>query len=154
MLRVTPVTATAFGSAVCTVTEQAAVLPPSTVVTVIVAKPAAMAVTVPLFTVATLVLLEDHVTALFVALAGLTVSIRFAVYPMLKVSVDWSSVTPVTDIGESSEGSLQVVRQKIAKMMVNTLVKRSDFRLFKPNKLGGGGVKVITTHCKFLFVIK
>jgi hypothetical protein len=45
-----------------TVTLQEAVLFPSTVVTVIVAVPLALAVTVPPFTVATVVLLDDQFT--------------------------------------------------------------------------------------------
>jgi hypothetical protein len=64
-----------------TVTEQVAVLPPSTVVTVIVAEPAATALTVPLLTVATPVLLESHATFLFDALPGETVATRVAEPP-------------------------------------------------------------------------
>jgi hypothetical protein len=53
-----------------TVTSQLAVLPPSRVVTNIAAVPALRAVTVPLLTVATAVLLLLHVTFLFAALDG------------------------------------------------------------------------------------
>jgi hypothetical protein len=57
-IRLTPVTP------MTTVTSQVAVMPPSTVVTVIVAEPAAMALTRPeLETVATLGALLDQVTA-------------------------------------------------------------------------------------------
>ena len=57
----TPVTRTVAEAV--TVTAQTAVLAPSTVVTVILAEPAATAVTKPLaLTVATAVLLELHVT--------------------------------------------------------------------------------------------
>ena len=53
-----------------------AVLPPSVVVTVMTALPWLTALTKPVaFTVATAVLLEDHVTLLSVAPAGLTVAI-------------------------------------------------------------------------------
>jgi hypothetical protein len=72
LFRLTPVTETAFS---LTVTEQVAFLPPSLVVTVIVAVPAALAVTKPAEdTVATVVLLEDQVTDLSVALEGVTVA--------------------------------------------------------------------------------
>ena len=71
---VTPVTEITFA---VTVNEQVAFLLPSTVVTVIVAEPAVFAVTTPeVETVATLVLLDDHVTDLFVALDGETVAVR------------------------------------------------------------------------------
>ena len=63
-----------------TVTVQDAVLPPSFVVTVMVAVPAATAVTLPFAsTVATAVLLEVNVTVLLVALSGFTVITIFAV---------------------------------------------------------------------------
>ena len=65
-----------------TVIMQEAVLPPSLVVTVIVAVPAFFAVTTPEpDTVATVVLLEDHVTFWFVALDGAIVAIRLCVSP-------------------------------------------------------------------------
>jgi len=65
-----------------TVTEQVSVLPPSLVVTVIVAEPAATAVTTPSFaTVAFAGSLVDHVTALFVAFLGSTVGVRVADFP-------------------------------------------------------------------------
>jgi hypothetical protein len=74
LLRLTPVTETV---AELTVTEHFAVLPPSFVVTVIVAEPAVFAVTTPEDdTVATEVLLDDHVTDLSVALAGETVAVN------------------------------------------------------------------------------
>ena len=79
----TPVTGT---TAAWTVTEQAAVLLPSTVVTVIVAVPAFFAVTTPLEdTVATFVLLDVQVTSLFDALEGETVATRFWVSPSVRV---------------------------------------------------------------------
>ena len=58
-------------------TEHVAFLPPSVVMTVIVADPAAFAVTTPdEETVATDVLLDDQVTDLSVALEGVTVAVR------------------------------------------------------------------------------
>jgi hypothetical protein len=74
LFRLTPVTETTLA---LTVTEQVAFLPPSLVVTVIVAVPAALAVTKPEEdTVATVVLLEDQVTDLFVAFDGETVATK------------------------------------------------------------------------------
>jgi hypothetical protein len=59
-----------------TVIAEVAVLLPLTVVTVMVAVPAALVVTNPfVFTVATAVLLELHVTSGFVALLGETVAV-------------------------------------------------------------------------------
>ena len=79
----TPVTATVAG---LTVTEQVAVLPPSVVVTVIVAVPAFFADTTPEEdTVATVVLLDNQVTDLSVALDGLTVAVNVCVSPSVIV---------------------------------------------------------------------
>ena len=89
---VTPVT----GTEVTTVTAQVSVLLPSCVVTVMVAVPTAMAVTVPLFTVAMAVLLLDQVTFLFVAFSGSTVGVSVSVSPMPIVVVVRFSVMPVT----------------------------------------------------------
>ena len=56
--------------------QVALLLLPSAVVTVIVAVPGALAVTKPLLlTVATVVLLDFHVTFLFVVLLGVTVAV-------------------------------------------------------------------------------
>lgn len=63
--------------AAVTLSAQVAVLPPSVVVTVMVAVPALFAVTMPdEETVATDVLLDDHVTLLSVALEGVTVAVK------------------------------------------------------------------------------
>ena len=71
-----------------TVTEQVAFTPlPSLALQVIVAVPAALAVTRPeLLTVATFVLLDDHVTLLSVALLGYTVAVSCFVFPTSIVS--------------------------------------------------------------------
>ena len=79
-----------------TVTSQVAVLPPSSVFTVMVALPAFIAVTLPFDTEATELLLDDHVTFLFVALSGLTVAVRVSSSPSVRVADDLSNVTPVT----------------------------------------------------------
>ena len=74
LFKLTPVTATVWG---WTVTAQVAFSPPSFVVTVMMAEPAVFAVTTPEpETVATDVLLEDHVTDLSVALEGVTVAVK------------------------------------------------------------------------------
>jgi len=73
-----------------------AVLLPSWVVTVIVAVPAALPVTVPPFTVAMPVLLLDQVTVLFVALLGATVATSVSDAPTLIEVTVLLSVTPVT----------------------------------------------------------
>ena len=105
MFRLTPVTETV---AALTVTEQVAVLPPSFVVTEIVAVPAFFAVTTPLEeTVATVVLFEDHVTFLFDAFEGATVATSVSVSPSVKVNVVLSRVTPVT----ATSGALTVTVQ-------------------------------------------
>jgi hypothetical protein len=92
-IKLTPVTAP-------TVTSQIAVLPPSTVVTVIVAAPAAMALTRPeLETVATLGLPLNHVTARFVAFAGEMVAVSWSVSPGASWSVALLRATLLTGIG-------------------------------------------------------
>lgn len=75
-------------------------MPPSVVVTVIVAVPAVFAVTKPEDeTVATDVLLEDQETDLSVALDGVTVADNVWVSPTVIVRLDWFRLTPVTAIG-------------------------------------------------------
>ena len=83
-----------------TVTAQSAVLAPSVVSTVIVALPAAFAVTLPFVsTVATAVLFDDHVTALLVALEGAIVAVNCCVPPTVKAALTGATLTPVTGIG-------------------------------------------------------
>ena len=63
-----------------------------------VAEPADLAVTTPeVETVATDVLLEDHVTALLVAFDGETVAARVAVLPSSRLNEVLSNDTPVTE---------------------------------------------------------
>ncbi len=91
LFSVTPVTE------VLTVTSQVAVLPPSAVVTLIVAVPFAFAVTTPsLVTVATPVSLLLHITFLLLASLGMTVAVRYKVPPFSIVALVLFSVTPVT----------------------------------------------------------
>ena len=68
-------------------TSQVSVLPPSCVVTVIVAVPTPIAVTSPFSsTVATPVLLLSQVTFLLLALSGFTVAVRVSLLPTVRVS--------------------------------------------------------------------
>ena len=91
---VTLVTGTDF-----TVIEHVAVLPPSAVLTVIVAEPTLLAVIVPSeATEATSGLLDVHVTSLFVAFEGLTVAVRLEVSPLLIVREERLRDTPVTEM--------------------------------------------------------
>jgi hypothetical protein len=85
-----------------TVTVQVAVIPPSTVLTVIIAFPAATALTTPVAeTVAIAVLLLLHVTFLFVALVGETVAINVSVPPTVRLVDVLFKVTLATEIGET-----------------------------------------------------
>ena len=88
----TPVTGITF-----TVTEHVAVFPPSEVLTVIVAVPALLAVTVPLEeTVATSGLLDAQVTSWSVASEGLTVAMSWELSPLFNVREVLLIDTPVT----------------------------------------------------------
>jgi hypothetical protein len=82
-----------------TVTAHEAVAPPSAVVTVMFAVPGPTAVTTPPLTLATPALLDAHVIAGFVALAGMTAAVRLAVTvsPRVKPSADALRLTLVTD---------------------------------------------------------
>ena len=80
-----------------TVTLQAAVLPPSAVVTVMVASPTALPVTLPLLsTVATPVLEDFQVTFLLAALEGDTVAVSWVAPLTFTVAEVLFSDTPVT----------------------------------------------------------
>jgi hypothetical protein len=94
-LILTPVTAIVAGF---TVTEQAAVFPPSTVVTVIVQEPTPNGDTTPLLlTFATKLFDELQITLLFVAFEGLTVAVKFPIDPpAVNVIEDLSKLTLVT----------------------------------------------------------
>jgi hypothetical protein len=80
------------------VTRVVAVYPPSTVVTVIVAVPARIAVRSPVLLTVTDDDDEDHVKAGFVAFGGITVAVSCVWVPRLSVMFLLSIVTPVTDI--------------------------------------------------------
>ena len=84
------------GSLLFTFILQESVCPPSFVVTVMVASPSAMPVTLPPSTVATPKSSVVHMTALSVASAGATVAVRVNSSPITIVLVVSLSVTPVT----------------------------------------------------------
>ncbi len=86
-----------WDDAAITVTVHVAVLLPAWVVTVIIAVPTALPVTVPLLTVATLVLLLDQFTVLFVALLGVTVAVSVSVPPTEMLVDALFRLTPLTD---------------------------------------------------------
>ena len=79
-----------------TVTVVVAVILPSTVSTIIEVVPAFIAVTVPLLTVATLGVVDFHVTFLFVAFDGCTSAVRVLLSPSFSFKVFGVKVTPVT----------------------------------------------------------
>ena len=86
-------TATAFAS---TVTAQVAVLPPSVVVTVMVAEPAFTPVTTPSATDATASSELLQLTLLSAASSGLTVAVSVTLSPSLMVTSTMSRLTPLT----------------------------------------------------------
>jgi hypothetical protein len=93
----TPVTATV---AVVTVITDVAVYPPSAVVTVIVAVPAAIPDTTPAVLIdATAVLDEAHVTDVLVAPDGAIVAVSVCVLPIATEAVVGLTLTPVTGVG-------------------------------------------------------
>ena len=80
-----------------TVTEQVAVLPPSAVVTVIVADPGLTAVTLPLPSTVAISVAEDfQLTDLLVALSGDTVAVSVSDPPSTRLRLVLLSDTPVT----------------------------------------------------------
>ena len=81
-----------------TVTEQVALFPPSSVVTVMVVDPALTAVTFPSMTVATPASALLHLMFLFVALSGLTVAVSKALFPSSRFMDSGLSDTDVTGI--------------------------------------------------------
>ena len=105
--KVTLVTGTTTGSGSPTVTTHLAVFWPSSVVTVMVASPAATAVTTPSFTVAMASSLLAQLTFLLVAFAGAMVVAKVAVSPIFRAASFLSKVTPVTGTTTGS-GSLTV----------------------------------------------
>ena len=96
-MRVPPMVASitlGFGAGAFTVTVQVASLSPT--LAVMVASPAATAVTTPFSTVATAGSEDSQVTVLSVALSGLTVAAKVAEPPISRVSSLLSSVTDST----------------------------------------------------------
>jgi hypothetical protein len=111
-----------------TLTAQVAVLPPLSVVTVMVALPAATALTTPFVTVAIEGALLLHVTLVFFAVDGVTVAVKTASPPTIRLRVGVSSFTPVTAPGLFPLGfsRSQLELRSIAK---TSAVKRNLFLL-------------------------
>ena len=106
-----------------TVISHTAVLFPSTVVTVIFAFPSPTALTTPLFTVATFVLSELHVTFLFVALLGVIVATNVTVSPIFNSSFCEFNVTFSTFITSGSGSSSgKTVISHVAVLFPSTVV--------------------------------
>ena len=104
------------GGTPVTVTRQIAVMPPSAVVTVMVAVPGATAVTLPLpSTVATDKLSLLHVTFLLVASLGVMVALRITVPPTVRLALVLFSVTPVTE-------TVAVVTVRVAAWLVTSVL--------------------------------
>jgi hypothetical protein len=92
--KVIPVTATSFAA---TVTVQVADLEPSVVVTVIVVEPALTAVTLPLLSTVAMFESDDfQLTALLVALSGVTVAVKVSEVPSVRLMEALLMLTPVT----------------------------------------------------------
>ena len=94
-----------------TVTIAVVVLPPSIVLTVMVAVPTDTALTTPCaLTVATAVLLLSHVTFQLVAFSGNTAAMRRSVSPTVSVNVLLFNLTPVTDTSFSEHAASPSIR--------------------------------------------
>ena len=79
-----------------TLIRQKSLYPPSSVCATITVEPGLSAETVPLSTVATLLLIEDHKTFLFVAVSGFTTAVKVKLSPTPTISLSDESVIPVT----------------------------------------------------------
>jgi hypothetical protein len=102
------------------------------VLTVIVAVPAATAVTTPLpLTVAIAVSLLVQITFLFVAFAGVIVAVRVSVPPGSRDSVVVSRLTPVTATSSFPEGFSQAVTHSVIRHNAVSRAKPAPAFLFK-----------------------
>ena len=150
LFRPTPVTATV---AAVTVTLQVAVLDPSTVFTVIVAVPAAFAVTRPEEdTVATAVLPDDHVTFLFVAFDGATVAVSVSVSPTVSDKLLLFSVTPVTATVASVTVTLHVAVLDPSAVLTVIVAEPAAFAVTRPEEETVATDILLDDHVTFLFV--
>ena len=121
-----------------TVTAQVSFLPPSAVVAVMVAVPAATPLTLPFSsTVATDVSLLLHVTFLLVASEGATLAVSVVVFFASIETVLGDTVTPVTATG-SSASSMVTVSALSLERTVNRFALSSY-----PRYLGLSGVEAV-----------
>lgn len=137
-----------------TVISQVALrLVPSVVVAVIVAVPRPFAVTKPLpLTVATLVLLEVHVTAGLVALPGVTVAVNWTVSPLFSVAVVLFNVMPVTNRGFTV--TWQVALLLLPSAVVTVIVALpTDFAVTRPVLLTVTTAVLLDDHVTVLSVV-
>jgi hypothetical protein len=104
---VSPPVTTGAPSRAFIVTVQVALFPPD--VAVIVAVPTTLPVTTPLLTVAILVLLELHVTVLFVAFDGFTVAVNVSVASISIVVLVLFKLTDVTSIAPATNDLFEVL---------------------------------------------
>lgn len=102
------------GVSFVTVTMQASVKPPSSVLAVIVAVPSATAVTMPSSIVATPSFELLHTTVVTVALEGTTAAVNVPVVPSFNSNAVGLTVTPVTETVSTSSSS-QATKVKVAR---------------------------------------
>ena len=132
-----------------TVTTQDAVKPPSSVVTVMVAVPALMPLTVPLFTVATLASLVDQLMFLLVALLGDTVAVRVVFAPVSRLALVLFKDTPVTEIGLTWTSQVAV---KPPSSVVTVMVVSPGFNAVTTPSLTVATASLLEDQVTFLFV--
>ena len=118
------------GASFVTVTEQVAVNPPSSVLTVIVAAPSATAVTTPLSTVATFSSEVLHVTDVTAALEGATVAVKEPVVPTFSSKEVGLTVTPVTVSSSTSSSSEQAVNENAIIVVMKASNTNLNFFIF------------------------
>jgi hypothetical protein len=151
LLRLTLVTGTGAAVAAVTVTAQVAVLFPSAVVTVIVAVPADLAVTVPPDTVATSELLVVQLTFLFVASPGLTVAVRVSVPPAARERLVLFRLTPLTDTAADATVTVQVAVLFPSAVVTVIVAVPADFAVTVPPDTVATS-ELLVVQLTFLFV--
>ena len=140
-----------------TVTWQVAVFPPSSVVTVIVAKPALLATTFPFWsTVAISELLDDHVTFLFVASSGKTVACNVLFVPTFNLIACKSKFTLTTFLSPDSASFVTVTLQETvippSSVVAIIFATPSDFPVTLPFSFTIATTGLLDVHITVLFV--
>lgn len=126
---------------------------PSFVVAVMVAVPAEIPVTSPLlFTVATDVLLDFHVTVLLVALVGSTVAVNWVVLPSVMIALVLFSDIDVARIGFTV--TVQVARKLVPSVVLAVIVAvPRPIAVTKPLLLTVTMLLLLVVHATVLFVV-